>query len=95
MALSEAAAAIEPRHLFPEKAASGEADAAPATYEDAMRRYQGRFLREALEQNQWNVSETARRIGVARSTSTTSSRPTASRAGGSSLTAGAHRAPTA
>ena len=35
--------------------------------EDAMRRYQGRFLREALEQGGWNVSETARRIGVARS----------------------------
>jgi DNA-binding NtrC family response regulator len=32
-----------------------------------MRRYQGRFLREALEQGGWNVSETARRIGLARS----------------------------
>ena len=31
-----------------------------------MRRYQGRFLREALEQSGWNVSETARRIGLAR-----------------------------
>ncbi len=65
VALSEGAAAIEARHLFPEKAASE--GAAPATYEDAMRRYQGRFLREALEESAWNVSETARRIGLARS----------------------------
>ncbi len=64
VALSEGAAAIEPRHVFPER---GEADRAEATYEDAMRRYQGLFLREALEQSGWNVSETARRIGLARS----------------------------
>ena len=32
-----------------------------------MRRYQGKFLREALEQAGWNVSETARRVGLARS----------------------------
>jgi Nif-specific regulatory protein len=65
-ALSEGAPLIEPRHLFPEKAPSNDADA-PTTYEDAMRRYQGRFLREALDQSGWNVSETARRIGLARS----------------------------
>ena len=65
VALSEGAAAIEPRHLFPERPAG--ADAAVTTYEDAMRRYQGLFLREALEQGGWNVSETARRIGLARS----------------------------
>ena len=66
VALSEGAAAIEPRHLFPDQAGAGDADAGPATYEDAMRRYQGRFLREALEEHAWNVSETARRIGLAR-----------------------------
>ena len=38
-----------------------------ATYQDATRRFQARFLREALEASGWNVSETARRIGVARS----------------------------
>jgi Nif-specific regulatory protein len=68
VALSEGAPAIEARHLFPEKAPAGDDPAAaPATYEDAMRRYQGRFLREALEEGGWNVSETARRIGLARS----------------------------
>jgi len=67
VALSEGAAAIEPRHLFPEKLAADGATPPDATYEDAMRGYQGRFLREALEASAWNVSETARRIGLARS----------------------------
>jgi DNA-binding NtrC family response regulator len=66
VALSEGAGTIEPRHIFPERAGA-EPDEASGTYEDAMRRYQGRFLREALEQSGWNVSETARRIGLARS----------------------------
>jgi Nif-specific regulatory protein len=63
VALSEGASAIEPRHLFPSLPPGAEA----TTYEDAMRRYQGLFLREALDQGGWNVSETARRIGLARS----------------------------
>jgi DNA-binding NtrC family response regulator len=68
VALSEGASTIEPRHLFPEKAQAGAGDAdEPKTYEDAMRRFQGRFLRESLEESSWNVSETARRIGLARS----------------------------
>ena len=65
VALSEGAPVIDPRHLFPERAA--ESDAAPVTYEDALRRFQARFLKEALEESGWNVSETARRIGLARS----------------------------
>jgi DNA-binding NtrC family response regulator len=65
VALSEGAAVIEPRHLFPDRA--GESEAEAQSYEEAMRRYQARFLREALEQGGWNVSETARRIGLARS----------------------------
>jgi Nif-specific regulatory protein len=65
VALSEGAASIEPRHLFPERAV--ENDAAPVTYEDALRRFQARFLKEALEESGWNVSETARRVGLARS----------------------------
>jgi Nif-specific regulatory protein len=64
-ALSEGAASIEPRHLFPERAAEG--GGGPETYEDAMRRFQARFLREALEESGWNVSETGRRLGLSRS----------------------------
>jgi Nif-specific regulatory protein len=66
VALSEGVAVIEPRHLYPDRAGEGGA-AGDATYEDAMRSFQARFLREALEQNGWNVSETARRIDLARS----------------------------
>jgi DNA-binding NtrC family response regulator len=71
VALHEEAAAIEPWHLFPDRAAIGGAGAGEAgeaaTYEDAVRLFQARFLREALEKHGWNVSETARRIGLARS----------------------------
>jgi DNA-binding NtrC family response regulator len=66
IALSEGATAIEARHLFPERAELADA-MEPTTYEDAMHRFQGRFLREALEEGGWNVSETARRVGLARS----------------------------
>ncbi len=66
VALAAGASAIEPAHLFPDRAPpSGEGE--PETYEDALRRFQGRFLKEALERSGWNVSETARRIGLARS----------------------------
>jgi DNA-binding NtrC family response regulator len=65
-ALSEGAPSIEPRHVFPDRG-GGEGDAGAATYEDAMRRFQARFIREALEEGGWNVSETARRVGLARS----------------------------
>ena len=64
VALSEGAAAIEARHVFPDRSAEAEGD---PTYEDALRRFQARFLSEALEQGGWNVSETARRIGLSRS----------------------------
>jgi Nif-specific regulatory protein len=68
VALSESAMAIEPRHIFPDRpGAAAEEGGEAETYEEAMRRFQARFVREALEQNGWNVSETARRIGVARS----------------------------
>jgi Nif-specific regulatory protein len=66
-ALGEGAAAIEPRHLFPDRGGAAEGAGGATTYEEAMRRFQAKFVREALEQNGWNVSETARRIGLARS----------------------------
>jgi Nif-specific regulatory protein len=67
-ALSEGARTIEPRHLFPSTSVPpGATDAEPATYEDAIRRFQGDYLARALDAHDWNVSETARRIGLARS----------------------------
>jgi Nif-specific regulatory protein len=69
VALSEEAASIEPRHLFPERAESGEhgEDEGALGWQDATRRFQGKLLRDALEATSWNVSETARRLGLARS----------------------------
>jgi Nif-specific regulatory protein len=69
-ALSEGAPAIEPRHLFPDRATV--ASAAPGAepllgWQDATRRFQARYLREALEATGWNVAEAARRLGLARS----------------------------
>jgi DNA-binding NtrC family response regulator len=70
VALSEEAVAIEPRHLFPGRPATSGDDAKGQgllAYQDATRAFQARYLREALEATSWNVSETARRIGLARS----------------------------
>lgn len=68
VALSEGASAIEAHHLFPDRGEPTSADKAePVHYEDAMRKFQARFLREALEECGWNISETARRVGLARS----------------------------
>ncbi len=67
-ALSEQAPAIEARHVFPDLARPAIAgEEGSIGYQDATRRFQGRYLREALEATGWNVSETARRVGVARS----------------------------
>jgi Nif-specific regulatory protein len=65
VALSENAEAIEAAHLFPGRPKS--AGAAELSYQDATRAFQSRYLRDALSATDWNVSETARRIGVARS----------------------------
>ncbi len=66
VAMSEGAHAIEPRHLFPERPATAVPEG-EETYEDATRRFQSSFLESALSRHGWNVSETARRISVARS----------------------------
>lgn len=64
VALSQGSALIEPSHVFPDRPnAAGETE----TYDQALRRFQRTFLAEALAAHGWNVSETARRIGLARS----------------------------
>ena len=44
---------------------TGSAD--PVTFQAATRAFQSDFLRQALEDNNWNVVETARRLDLARS----------------------------
>ena len=68
IARSEDVLVIEARHLFPARAnPTASADLELGDYQDAMRAFQARFVREALEACNHNVSEAARRIGLARS----------------------------
>jgi Nif-specific regulatory protein len=67
-AIDEGASAIEVRHLFPEKRADTESvDEQPVTWQEATRRFQKRLLEETLAACNGNVSETARRLDLARS----------------------------
>ena len=59
--------AIEPKHLFGETAGPSADDASELSYHDALRRFQIRFLGEALDACDWNVSEAARRLELSRS----------------------------
>jgi len=63
-AVGEGAEQVEAVHLFPDPA--GEVRQ-PPTFQEATRQFQARMLREALEENGWNVVETARRLDLARS----------------------------
>ncbi len=58
---------IEARHVFP-GAAAPVADAAPGpeTFQQATRRFQEALLRRTLEETDWNISETARRLDLSR-----------------------------
>ena len=60
------AEAMRVEHLFPDRAPEEGADDAP-TYAEATRRFQRGLLLDTLGEVGWNVSETARRLGLARS----------------------------
>ena len=62
------ASAIEPKHLFgdaPAQASDGHAQA--LSYHDALRSFQRRLIREALDECDWNVTDAARRLELSRS----------------------------
>src|SRR5262249_515440 len=61
------ASAVERRHLFP--SVTNEPDDAPSglSFQELTRRYQRQILTETLEATGWNISETARRLDLARS----------------------------
>jgi len=63
VALSEGAGTIQAAHIFPAHHSEPE----KPTYQEAGRQFQMRFLREALEEEAWNVSRTARRLDLSRS----------------------------
>ena len=58
---------IERTHLFPEAVQQPPDASGPVTFQEATRHFHERLLRETLEQTEWNVVETARRLDLARS----------------------------
>jgi len=58
---------IERTHLFPDTSAETADARAPLTFQEATRRFHEQLLRETLQETQWNVVETARRLDLARS----------------------------
>ena len=66
-AAGQQAAQVERTHLFPDGPSSAIGAPDPVTFQAATRTFQADFLRQALEDNNWNVVETARRLDLARS----------------------------
>ncbi len=58
---------IGPRHLFPDRGGCEAPEDEVETFQEATRRFQEELVRRRLEETGWNVSETARRLDVARS----------------------------
>ncbi|MBW2244170.1 MAG: sigma-54-dependent Fis family transcriptional regulator [Deltaproteobacteria bacterium] len=69
----QAARELGARHLFPEQVESsgagenGDSETTGMTFQEATRRFQQDLLAQTLEDTDWNVSETARRLDLARS----------------------------
>lgn len=58
---------VEASHVFPESARSEPDEAGPPTFQEATREFQRDFLLRTLEATDWNVTQTARRLDLARS----------------------------
>ncbi len=69
-ALAEGTARVDARHVFPGAKAEAPSDAEtnePEGWREATLRFQRRLLADTLAATSWNVAESARRLGVARS----------------------------
>lgn len=60
----ERSTTLQDHHIFPKASASGNE---PVTLQDATRQFQRRHVLAALEKNDWNITETARELDLARS----------------------------
>ena len=65
-AAGEHAQSIAPRHVFPDEISAESADR-PVEFHEATRQFQRQLLVSALEESSWNVTQTARRVGLTRS----------------------------
>jgi Nif-specific regulatory protein len=65
-AAGEGVSQVAHTHLFPDAAPIDEPDRTE-TFQEATRRFQKNLLTTMLEETQWNVVETARRLDLARS----------------------------
>jgi len=66
-AAGQGAPRLEPRHVFPEAPDADPAVPGDATFQEATRSFQRDLLARTLRETDWNVSETARRLDLARS----------------------------
>jgi Nif-specific regulatory protein len=66
-AAGEGARRVEAAHLFPGSASADSRQPEPVTFQDATRAFQRELLARTLRELDWNVTETARRLDLARS----------------------------
>ncbi len=65
-AAGEGTEQIETAHVFAD-AAPGQTSAATLSFQEATRQFQATLVRQTLDETQWNIVETARRLDLARS----------------------------
>ncbi|HTE49793.1 MAG TPA: sigma-54-dependent Fis family transcriptional regulator [Kofleriaceae bacterium] len=66
-AQGEGSRTLQEHHVFPQAERGPGSDDRPVNFQEATRRFQRRYVLEALERNDWNVAETARQLELARS----------------------------
>ena len=62
----ERAQTLYEHHIFPAAPRTSAGPESPLSFQEGTRRFQRRFLREALARNDWNVAKTARELDLAR-----------------------------
>jgi Nif-specific regulatory protein len=63
----ESSPLVREHHVFPDRSPRADEPDAPLGFQDATRQFQRRYVDELLAANDWNVAETARQLGLARS----------------------------
>ncbi len=66
-AAGEASVSIDPRHLFPTAARPSGSAGDDLDFREATRWFQRELLERTLREHEWNITEAARRLGLARS----------------------------